>query len=365
MLRLKIAFLALLIFSITTVSDAGVCDDLFGFLRTEVSNSLYPRVDKMLAPGKYEILDKIGEGGLSEVFRVREIVSNKIFVLKVLNEVQSNERKSLTVLANNEMKILQLLSRDENAPVPAYVSVSRDGAKDKTTAVFGMEELRGYELFTLLEKFHSPNKPMPAKAVARVLALLSKSLRAVDYLHKKHNLLHNDLKGENFWVTPDGEVKLLDFGLSDFKNKKPYYIENNNLAGTLGFVPPEGWRFEAYDNRSDIFSMGVLLENTFSRLKIPTKEWGRTPADITIIDTSGNNYELPDKLRGELQKIYKKATQLDPKDRYQSAQDMANDVESLAKEIYLQLIPKAGAIWIYHKFPLANNVALINNFFVL
>jgi serine/threonine-protein kinase len=343
--RLKIGFLALLLFSFTNVSDAGICDYFFGLNRKEVSTSLHPEVDKMLEPGKYEVLKKIGEGGLSDVYRVREIANDNIFVLKVLRPADFKDRKAAKIRNKNELKILQLLSSDTDAPVPKSFLVSRKGAKDKKTVLFAMEELNGFDLSDFLEKLNKSNTKMSPQDVSRILVLMSKALKAVHYLHQKHNLLHNDLKGENLWVTGSGEVKVIDFGLSDFSNKKPFYIEQGYLTGTPGFVPPEGWYGNVYDKRSDIFSMGTLLEAIFSRLKIPQKEWGRSPADIGNVDMTGNNYELTDGLTRKLQKIYKKATQLEAKDRYQTAEDMAQDVEDLAKEIHRVLVPNSSMLF--------------------
>ncbi|HET7842326.1 MAG TPA: serine/threonine-protein kinase, partial [Terriglobia bacterium] len=157
--------------------------------------------------------------------------------------------------------------------------------------------------------------------------LMSKVARAVEFLHQ-HQVVHRDLKPANILVGPDLEPRLLDFGLALQTDAGRRLSLPGDLLGTPEYFSPEQARADRpLDARSDIFSLGVLLYELLT-FKLPFR--GETLRDVIRVILQEDpvlprriNPEIP----GELQNICMKALEKNPADRYESAQDLADDLE--------------------------------------
>mmetsp|Transcript_19434 Transcript_19434/g.38077 ORF Transcript_19434/g.38077 Transcript_19434/m.38077 type:complete len:602 (+) Transcript_19434:532-2337(+) len=198
---------------------------------------------------KYEILNKLGEGGHAKVYRVRSLRDRRAYALKVVDKRQfANNRhaRSLKDLMN-EALIMRSLNH------PGIIQLVDIFSTDRTLLLI-MELVHGGELFDRLV-----NKGSYPQAKAR--ALIKNILLAVAYLHDL-DIVHRDLKPENILMTSvesDVDIKLADFGLAKQENKG-----RRTLCGTIGYAAPEVLRREqselglgTYGKEADMWSLGV------------------------------------------------------------------------------------------------------------
>jgi serine/threonine protein kinase len=217
-----------------------------------------------LAPGTklgpYEILAPLGAGGMGEVYRARDSRLGREVALKVLPESFSKdadrlrrfEQEARAVAALNHPNILAIHDIGENVGAPFIVS----------------ELLEGSSLRAELE-----HGPLSARKASDYAAQIAQGLAAA---HDK-GVVHRDLKPENIFLTKDGRVKILDFGLAKLTTKgegakgqsdgltlTSSPTEAGMVMGTAGYMAPEQVRGAAVDSRTDIFAFGAVLYEMIS-----------------------------------------------------------------------------------------------------
>src|SRR5262249_48245517 len=215
-----------------------------------------------LAPGTklgpYEIQTALAAGGMGEVYRARDTRLDRVVAIKVLPESVASDADRLRRF-EQEAKTVAALNH------PNILSVHDIGAQNGTHYIV-TELLEGQ---TLREKLG--HGPPPFRRAIEYGLQIAKGLAAA---HEK-GVVHRDLKPENLFVTQDGRVKILDFGLA--KQNPPPARGGREVAppdtprttpgvvlGTVGYMSPEQARGEAVDHRSDIFSLGIILYETLT-----------------------------------------------------------------------------------------------------
>src|SRR5258708_17633775 len=198
--------------------------------------------------GPYEIVAAIGAGGMGEVYRARDTKLDREVAVKVL-PVQLAENATALARFEREAKAVAALSH------PNILSIFDFGTVDGT-AYAVMELLEGT---TLREKLAAPIPPRKAIDYAVQMA------RGLAAAHGK-GIVHRDLKPENVFVTADGRVKILDFGLAKMEvgddsaeRTLAGLTEPGTVLGTAPYMSPEQVRGLPLDARSDLFSLGVML----------------------------------------------------------------------------------------------------------
>jgi eukaryotic-like serine/threonine-protein kinase len=284
---------------------------------------------KMLS--HYRLVEKIGEGGMGVVWRAEDTVLGRTVAIKVLpaDVALDEERRQLFL---NEARLAASLS---HAHIVQVHDLGREGDLDFIV----MEYVEGQPLDRLLR-----GHALPPEKVA------SLGLQIAEGLSRAHHkqLLHRDLKPANVLVTPEGEVKIVDFGLATLfeglestltastvpltdamaSNDRPMAV-----VGTLPYMSPEQVRGEKLDARSDIFSFGtVLYEMTTGRRPFQ----GNTAAEIAQAILGGQPTPVQDltpKVPLDLLRIIEKTLARKPEDRYQHMEDVTVDLRRLVKEI--------------------------------
>jgi Tol biopolymer transport system component len=272
--------------------------------------------------GPYEILAPLGAGGMGEVYRARDTRLNRDVAIKVLPEALANdadrlrrfEQEARTIAALNHPNILGIHDIGAHHGAPFLVSEFLEGQ-------------------TLREKLVSG--PLPVRRAIEYALGMAQGLAAA---HEK-GIVHRDLKPENVFVTRDGRIKVLDFGLAKLVRPE----ENHEIAvtltdptlpgvvmGTVGYMSPEQVRGEPIDARSDIFSFGAVLYEMLTGKRAFKRE---TSAEtMTAIlreeppDLSGTGWQGPP----ELQRILVRCLEKNVARRFQSASDLAFAFESLS-----------------------------------
>jgi len=275
--------------------------------------------------GPYEILAPLGAGGMGEVYRARDPRLGREVAVKVLPASFSNDADRLRRF-EQEARAAGLLNH------PNITAVYDIGTHDGAPYVVS-ELLEGETLRSRL----SPGGLAPRKALDYAIQIA----RGLAAAHEK-GIVHRDLKPENLFLTKDGRVKILDFGLAKLKQAESGGAEETNLPtgtlgtepgvvlGTMGYMSPEQVRGRAADQRSDIFSFGTILHEMLSGRRAFQ---GDTAADtITAIltkeppDLSQTNREI----HPGLDRIIRHCLEKNPEERFQSARDLAFDLEALS-----------------------------------
>jgi len=277
------------------------------------------------AVGPYEILAPVGAGGMGEVYRARDPRIGREVAVKVLPAAATSEPERQRRF-EQEARAAGVLNHPN---VLAVHDVGRhDGVPYIVSELLAGETLRGRMGGTAL----------PARKALDYAVQVARGLAAA---HEK-GIVHRDLKPENLFVTKDGRVKILDFGLAKLKQAESGSPEETNLPtgtvgtepgvvlGTMGYMSPEQVRGRAADQRSDIFSFGAILHEMLSGRRAFQ---GDTAADtITAIltkeppDLSSTNRDI----HPGLDRIIRHSLEKNPEERFHSASDLAFDLEALS-----------------------------------
>ena len=264
--------------------------------------------------GPYEILAPIGAGGQGEVYRARDTRLQREVAIKVLPEHLARDRAALSRF-EREARAIAALSH------PNILEI-HDIGSDNGVTFFVMELLKGETLRQRLR-----GVPLPWRVAAEIGLSITEGLAAAHSC----GVIHRDLKPGNVFLTSDGRVKILDFGLAclepkrakPFTSKTPTKTQTNAVLGTAGYISPEQARSKRADARSDIFSLGCVLyemitghraftgDTTAETLVAVLRDEPRDPADLVA--------DLPEELRMILLRSLAK----DPEARFQSARDLA------------------------------------------
>ena len=292
--------------------------------------------------GPYEIDAQIGAGGMGEVYRAHDTRLGRHVAVKILPATFTADRDRLRRF-EQEARAAATLDHPNILvihDVGYHLLASLDAVEPQPTPYIVSELLEGATLRQLLQSHR-------AIAMRRAVEYGVQIARGLAAAHDK-GIVHRDLKPENVFVTPDGRVKILDFGLAKL-TEAPHASEVANTArtaapldaavtktmpgvvlGTLGYMSPEQVRGLPSDHRSDIFSLGAILYETLSGKRAFR---GETPADAMGAILSADPPELDtdtQHIPQELCRIVQRCLEKSPAARFQTATDLAFALEALS-----------------------------------
>ena len=273
--------------------------------------------------GPYEILSVLGIGGTGEVYRALDTRLGRNVALKVLTKKEGDEDSEERL--KREARSIAALSHSNILSIYDFGT-----AGDITYAV--MELLDGLTLRQRLLQGVIPLQECLDYAIQ-----ICKGLQAA---HEK-NILHRDLKPENIFITAEGQIKILDFGLARINSVEKssnqdsidtvYQTEQGILRGTFRYMSPEQAQLKEIDSRSDLFSLGSALYeistgrspfqgDNFAEIIVSIVKDNPAPAEVV-------NSDLP----FEWGRILRRLMEKDPQLRYASANELRTDLEALQK----------------------------------
>ena len=265
-----------------------------------------------LFDGRYQVLRKLGAGGMANVYLAEDQELGRRVAIKILNERHANDEQFVERF-RREAKNAAALSH------PNIVSIYDRGEAEGTYYI-AMEYLDGRSLKELIVG-HGPAPVKIAVEYARQI------LSALRFAHLK-GIVHRDIKPHNVLVDSDGRVKVTDFGIA--RAGASQMTEAGSIVGTAQYLSPEQARGAAVDQRSDLYSLGIVLYELLTGT-VPFS--GDTPVEIAMKHLSQvpepPSTRRPD-VPHELDLVVMRALAKNPDDRYQSAEEMDADLERVA-----------------------------------
>lgn len=264
--------------------------------------------------GDYEVLDVLGKGGMGSVYRVRNVISDRIEAMKVLLDDIGSEPG----IVDRFIAEIRTLARLDHPNIAKLYTAF----KVKNQLVMVMEFVEGVNLAERAKEGSIP--------VYKLMNYMKQVLSALGYAHK-HGVVHRDIKPSNLMIAPDGSIKLMDFGIAK-SNAEPLLTKPGTTLGSLLYMSPEQVRGEPVDARSDIYSLGIVLYELSA---------GRCPfeSDSTylIMDAQLNAappppIEVNSSLPKPLNDIILTALQKDPAQRFQNADAFRKALDSVSTD---------------------------------
>lgn len=259
--------------------------------------------DKVLG-GRYIIQDKIGTGGMAIVYRgIDNRLGRPVAIKTMLPQYAADP--SFAARFKQEAQAAAALQS------PFIVSVY-DWGKDNDTYFIAMEYLRGTDLKSGVRKHGA----LDCKKVAQIGSQIAQALSVAH----RHDIIHRDIKPQNIMVQPDGNIKVMDFGIARAKNS--HLTTDNSVLGTAHYVSPEQTQGKPLGPTTDIYSLGIVMYEAAT---------GVVPFDgddaISVALKQVNEQPVPPSARNPrvdqaLERIILKCMQKDPKNRFQTAEEV-------------------------------------------
>ena len=263
--------------------------------------------------GDYEIVGVLGAGGMGKVFKVRNTISNRVEAMKVLLPDLAGEPE----LADRFLREIQVLARLEHPNIAGL----RTALRFENQLLMVMELVDGVALDQRLHQ-----GPLP---VAEAVRCMDQILAALAYAHKS-GVIHRDIKPANMMLTPDGTVKLMDFGIAKGANDRRLTMTGGTMGSVYYMSPEQISGTEVVDARSDLYSVGVSLyelvtgKRAFdgdSQFAIMAAHLEKVPVPPITIDP---------KLPQSLNDLILLAVAREPDRRFQTAEAFRNALKSMS-----------------------------------
>ena len=254
--------------------------------------------------GRYLLKDKVGTGGMATVYRAQDQVLNRTVAVKIMLPQYAGD-------ATFAARFKQEAQAAAGLSSPYIVGVY-DWGKDGDTYYIVMEYLRGTDLKSGIRSHGALDPKKVAQIGSQICAALS--------VAHKHEIIHRDIKPQNIMVLPDGNIKVMDFGIARAKNS--HLTQDNNVLGTAHYVSPEQTRGQELGPTSDIYSLGVVMYECAT---------GQVPFDgddaISVALKQVNELPVPPSqlnpnLDADLERIILRCMEKDPANRFQTADEL-------------------------------------------
>jgi len=279
-----------------------------------------PFIGREILGGQYQVLEKIGTGGMGSVYKASQPAMNRMVAIKILHPKLAN-RKDLTSRFRREARAMSQLSHPNTVKVFVYGEMEDDGS-----LYIVMEMLEGRNLNQTVRK----DGPIP---IERAIPILIQVCGALQEAHDL-GIVHRDLKPENIFLSRQGGIndfpKVLDFGLAKVTERQmqPGSIiltQEGMVFGTPEFMSPEQAQGKTLDARSDIYSLAVILYEVLTG-KLPFT--AKTPMEYIQKHVTEPIIPLSERVADkhfpkELDVVMARALSKKPEQRYQTAAEFA------------------------------------------
>jgi serine/threonine protein kinase/Tfp pilus assembly protein PilF len=280
-----------------------------------------------LHPGQsiahYRIIDKIGQGGMASVYKAMDLKLGRTVALKLIALSEDLDEETRMRFIREARLAAQL-----NHP---GITTIYEINEDEGIGFISMEYIEGWTLKQIL----ATEGPLELKRFFEVSRAICQALAEAH----RHGIVHRDLKLPNIMQTTRGDIKVMDFGIAktfgdEASNEKESITARGMTLGTVEYMSPEQILGHALDNRSDVFSAGVLFYELLTG-QLPFEGNSQMATFRAILQAQPRKLRsLKPELPERLEQILEKALQKDPNDRYASIDAMAGDLKALYKELF-------------------------------
>ena len=274
--------------------------------------------------GKYELLEKISEGGMGELYRARAVGPGgfeRVVALKRIRRASDRDQSFIEMFVE-EAKVASLLAHQNL--VHLY-----DFGSEGEVHYLAMELVEGRDLAKVLARGRQTRTPIPIGVAVRVA---HETLLGLDYLHRlRHKgeglqLVHRDVSPQNIMLSFDGAVKLTDFGIAKALNLM-YNEEGEVIAGKDEYLSPEQARCEVTDARADLFPCGIVLAEMLCGHNIFEGDTSEATRENILKMPIPDFTKLREGVDPKLNAILHKALSRPRDQRYQSASELLTALE--------------------------------------
>lgn len=265
--------------------------------------------------GRYELKEIVGIGGMANIYKSTDIVENREVAIKILKD-EFMENQEFLRNFRNESKAVASLSH------PNIVKIFDVNFGDRIQYIV-MEYIDGITLKEYIEQCRVLTWKDTVHFTVQIL-------KALQHAHDK-GIVHRDIKPQNIMLLSDGTIKVMDFGIAKFSRDSRRNTNSEKAIGSVHYISPEQARAENADEKSDIYSVGVMMyEMLTGRLPFD----GDVPEKIAVMQmqsTATPPRQVNDTIPEGLEEIVIRAMQKEPAMRYQSAAEMLMDIDRFKK----------------------------------
>ncbi|MGN1383535.1 MAG: Stk1 family PASTA domain-containing Ser/Thr kinase [Eubacterium sp.] len=265
-----------------------------------------------LLVGRYELVEKIGEGGMAVVYKAKDRLLNRFVAVKILRPECTKDAQFVDSFRAESQAAAGL----QHPNIISVYDVGREG----NIHFIVMELIEGKSLSEVIKE----QAPMDYREVVRITKQVASALSVAH----KHNIIHRDIKPHNIMMTTDGMAKLGDFGIAKALSDSTME-ETSKIIGSVHYISPEQARGAYVDERSDIYSLGIVMYEMLTG-RVPFD--GDSPVQVALMHINDDitpPSELVPGIPPQLEKVVMKATNKFQTNRYASADEMLKDLDSI------------------------------------
>ena len=274
--------------------------------------------------GKYLLVNRIAQGGMAELFQAKLMGDEGFEKLVAIKKILPYMSEEITLVNSfiDEAKLAAFLHHPNIVQIYDFGSVNG-------TYYIAMELLHGKDLKHLTSKYKEKGLPL---SIENALYIATQVCAGLDYAHKLKdfqgnplNIIHRDIGPHNIFITYDGQVKIIDFGIAKAAIMHGQ-TQIGSIKGKIAYMSPEQAHAKKIDHRTDIYAVGILLYEMFTHKKMfegDTSTVFNKVRDAEYTPPGEVNKVLPP----ELCRIIEKALKKDREQRYQSAEELLTDLE--------------------------------------
>lgn len=283
-------------------------------------------MEELIFGRRYRVTEKIGSGGMADVYKAVDEVLGRTVAVKVMHERLAADPTFAARFRQEAQAAANLVS--------PYIVNMYDWGQEGNTYYIVMEYVRGTDLKSIIMQ----KGALPAEKVADIGAQVCAALMVAH----GYDIIHRDIKPHNIMVQPDGSVKVMDFGIARAGNST--MTQTGSVLGTAHYVSPEQAQGKELRGASDLYSLGVVLYETATG-KMPFD--GDTPVAVALKQVN-EQPRAPREIRPSidpgLEAVIMKAMQKNPLQRYASADQMRRDLLQVAagRALAISMAPKAA-----------------------